>query len=183
MEKLIKAAGKETEQTKKSLGKIKSTCEACIKMAKTKPKPKVALPRADKFGDVVTVDLKEYDRQDKARRYICYLIDMFSRLTVAKFIPCKEPDQIVGTIMEKWIGVGYGAISTLHSDLGGENCNEIIEDVAANMDIKLTTTASYSPHQNGLNERNHATVDQMMKKMVVSTETLTNLPGPSHSLI
>ena len=31
-------------------------------MAKTKPKPKVSLPRANKFGDVVTVDLKEYDR-------------------------------------------------------------------------------------------------------------------------
>ena len=30
LEKLIKAAGKETEQTKKSLEKIKSTCEACI---------------------------------------------------------------------------------------------------------------------------------------------------------
>ena len=173
LEKLIKAAGKGTEQTKKSLEKIKSTCEACIKMAKTKPKPKVALPRANKFGDVVTVDLKEYDRQDKARRYICYLVDMFSRLTVAKFIPSKEPDQIVGAIMEKWIGVGYGAIGTLHSDLGGENCNEIIEDAAANMDIKLTTTASYSPHQNGLNERNHATVDYMMKKMLESDSRMS----------
>ena len=62
--------------------------------------------------------------------------------------------------MEKWIGVGYGAIRMLHSDISGENCNAEIEDVAANMDIKLTTTASYSPHQNGLNKRNHCTVDQ-----------------------
>ena len=29
----------------------------------------------------------------------------------------------------------------------------------------LTTKARYSPHQNGLNERNHATVDQIMKKI------------------
>ena len=75
--------------------------------------------------------------------------------------------------MEKWIGVGYGVMGMLHSDIGGENCNEIIEDVAANMDIKLTTTASYSPHQNGLNERNHATVDQMMTKMMESDSKMS----------
>ena len=61
LEKLIKAAGKETEQTKKSLEKIKSTCEACIKMAKTKPKPKVSLPRANKFGDVVIDRIRPED--------------------------------------------------------------------------------------------------------------------------
>ena len=113
----------------------------------------MSLPRAEQFGDVVTVDLKEYSREDKERRYICYLIDMYSRLTVAKFIPSKEPKYVIETIMEKWIGVGYGVMKILHSDLGGENCNKEIEDVAANMDIKLTTTAAYSPHQNGINER------------------------------
>ena len=157
---LIKRAGKDSEVVNRNLEKIKNTCEACIKNSKSKPRPKVALPRADKFGDVVTVDLKEYDRNDPQRRHICYLIDMFSRLTVAKFLPSKEPKGIVEAIMEKWIGVGYGAIRMLHSDIGGENCNAEIEDVVANMDIKLTTTASYSPHQNGLNKRNHCTVDQ-----------------------
>ena len=170
---LIKRAGKDSEVVQKNLEKIKSTCESCIKNSKSKPRPKVALPRASKFGDVVTVDLKEYDRNDPQRRHICYLIDMFSRLTVAKFLPSKEPKWIVETIMEKWIGVGYGAIKMLHSDIGGENCNAEIEDVAANMDIKLTTTASYSPHQNGLNERNHCTVDQMMKKMMESDSRMS----------
>ena len=115
------------------------------------------------------MDLKEYDRNDPQRRHICYLIDMFSRLTVAKFLPSKEPKWVV----EKWIGVGYGAIRMLHSDIGGEFVNFEIEDVAANMDIKCTTTASYSPHQNGLNERNHCTVDQMMKKMMESDSKMS----------
>ena len=112
----------------------------------TEPKPKVAVSRAEMFGDVVTVDLKEYNRQDKDKKYICYLVDMFSRFTVAKFIPCKEPEQIVEVIIEKWIGAGYGMMNTLHSDVGGDNCNKDMEDVAANMDIMLTTTAAYSPH-------------------------------------
>ena len=42
-----------------------------------KPRPRVSLFRTDKFGDMVIVNLKEYDRQDKERKYICYLVDMF----------------------------------------------------------------------------------------------------------
>ena len=43
-------------------------------------KPKVALPRAEKFRDMDTVDLKDYNRQDKDRRYIVYLVDRILRL-------------------------------------------------------------------------------------------------------
>ena len=35
-------------------------------------------------------------------------------------------------------------------------------------DIKMTTTASYSPNQNGLNEKNHHYVDFMMSKMILA---------------
>ena len=62
---------------------------------RNKAKPNVALPRADKFGDVVTIYLKEYNRQDTDKRFIYYLLEMFSRLMVAKFVPYKEPHNIV----------------------------------------------------------------------------------------
>ena len=42
----------------------------------------------------------------------------------------------------------------LHSDIGGKFSNYVMEDVASILDIKLTTTAAYSPHQNGINEQN-----------------------------
>ena len=51
-------------------------------MDKTKHKPKVALPRAEKFRDIDTVDLKDYNRQDKDRRYIVYLVDRILRLLI-----------------------------------------------------------------------------------------------------
>ena len=64
-------------------------------------------------------------------------------------------------------------MNNMQSDVGGKNCNKIMEDVAANMDIKLTTTATYSPHQNGLNKRNHTTVNQRMKKMLESDSKMS----------
>ena len=41
---LIKRAGKDSEVVQTNLEKITSTCEACIKNSKSKPRPKVALP-------------------------------------------------------------------------------------------------------------------------------------------
>ena len=64
-------------------------------------------------------------------------------------------------------------MNTIHSDRGGEfNCQELA-DIAEYLGVRSTFTAAYSPNQNGLNERNHATCDRMMDKM------LTEEPGLS----
>ena len=171
--KLIERAGRVTANTKKDLIKIKDSCDSCQKNGKAKPRPKFSLPRAERFNQIVTIDLKEYDKNDHQRRYICYLIDMHTRLVTAKFIPDKHPCHIIETIMEKWIGVGYGVMDCLHTDIGGEMSNKELDDVASKLGVDKTTTSSYSPHQNGVNERNHGTVDLMIKKMLESDSTLT----------
>ena len=43
--------------------------------------------------------------------------------------------------------------------------DSILWDVGSNLGIKLTTTAAYLPHQNGLNKGNHLIVDLMLKRM------------------
>ena len=89
--KLIKKANKEEKDTKEILEKFKESCETCQKNNRAVPRPKFALPRADKFNQIVTIDLKDFDKKDPKRRYICYLIDMHTRLVAAKFIPDKQP--------------------------------------------------------------------------------------------
>ena len=97
---------------------------------------------------------------------------MHSRMTVAEFIPEKTPEKVIEVIMKCWISV-FGVMQGLHSDIGGEMSNELMEDVAAYLNVRLTTTAAYSPHQNGINERNHATVDLMMTRMLESDKSLS----------
>ena len=96
-----------------------------------------------------SIDLKQYDAKDKDEKWICYLVDMFSRLTIGAFIPNKKPQTIAQVILENWIGTALGKMDTLHSDNGGEFSNSLMEEVAAMLDMKLTTTSAYSPHQNG----------------------------------
>ena len=47
-----------------NLEKIKENCEECIKLNETKPRHKCAMPRANEFNQIVTIDLKEFKRDD-----------------------------------------------------------------------------------------------------------------------
>ena len=169
--KFLKNAGKETEGLKGELVKIENTCESCNRSKRKKPRPQCTIPRADGPDQILTVDLKDWNGNG-GKRYICYLIDMFSRLTSGSFISNKLPDTIVNCILEHWVSK-FGIFKTMHSDIGGEVSNKIMEDVASKLGVELTTTASYSPHQNGVNERNHAVVDLMVVRMLESDRNLS----------
>ena len=99
------------------------------------------------------------------------MIDMFSRLTAGGFIQNKQPETVINCLLENWIS-RYGKMKTIHSDIGGELSNSTMRDVADKLGVELTTTAPYSPHQNGVNERNHAVVDLMMVRMLASDKSL-----------
>ena len=162
LEKLIKNADKWSNDVKENLEEIESKCQSCKVHRKAKPSPNVSLPRASRFNEVVTMDLKEYGQG--RTKYILYIIDMFSRLTVGAFIADKNPSTVAEKIMEKWIAP-MGRMEMIHSDRGGEFCCEELTNIAEYLGIKSSYTAARSPNQNGLNERNHAIVDNMISKM------------------
>ena len=152
-------------ETVRRLEKIKEECQGCRRNPKRKPKPKVACPRASKFNEIVTLDLNDYkDPKNENNRYIFYIIDMFSRLTVGVFIPDKKPETIANKILKHWIGAGFCLMQFIHTDLGGEFVNKVLTDVADYLNVRRTTTAAHSPNMNGMNECNHATVDRIMNK-------------------
>ena len=168
----LKNAGKDTTDLRNQLTEIESSCQSCKRSKRRKPRPKTAIPRVDGPNQIVTIDLKEWSRKGGRKQYICYIIDMHSRLTTGGFISDKEPDSIVNCILKHWISV-FGVMKGIHSDIGGELSNKVLQDVAHKLGIELTTTAAYSPHQNGLNERNHSVVDLMITRMLESDKTLS----------
>ena len=157
--KFLEKAGKDVTSLKAPLMKIEQSCEACTRTKRRKPLRKSAIPRVEDPNVIVSIDLKEWTFKGQ-KRYICYLIDLHSRLTMGNFIKDKTPDSVVRCIMQTWVPV-FGIMGGIHSDIGGEFSNAVLEEVASKLGVKLTTTSSYSPQQNGLNERNHAVVDSM----------------------
>ena len=141
-------------------------CDVCRKMKKRPPKPKVGMPVANNFNEVVGLDLKVLENG----KYILWMVDMFSKAIKGKFITNKEPGTIVKAIIDSWIvgdgfGPGHPALS-FYSDNGGEFLNQEMIDFAATLDTTIRMTSSHAPWQNGTVERHHATADIIVSKIL-----------------
>ena len=86
---LIKNSKKWTTKVKNYLEDIEDKSRSCKLHRKAKPSQNVSLPRASNFNEIVTLDLK--DCKEGIYRYILYIVDMFSRLTVGALISDKNP--------------------------------------------------------------------------------------------
>ena len=78
-------------------------------MKKAPPRPKVGLPVANDFNEVVGMDLKVLDKNKG--EYILWMVDLFSKLIKGKFIRDKKPSTVIQGIIETWIiggGIGPG---------------------------------------------------------------------------
>merc|ERR1711911_148085 len=87
---LLKSAQVYSEEMSSMLDKIIEGCEGCIKRRRNPDKPAVAMPMATEFNEKVAIDLKIWNN-----KYILYMIDMWSRLTVAAVIERKRPSEVV----------------------------------------------------------------------------------------
>ena len=63
--------------------------------------------------------------------------------------------------MLHWVAGGFGRPAGLHTDVGGEITNAEVIEMAERLGCHVTSTAGDSPHMNGLNEKNHHTVNRI----------------------
>ena len=142
------------------LDKIIDGCEGCIMKKKTPARPSVALPRATDFNEILSMDLKIWEG-----KYILYMIDSFSRYTVATVIPRKKPNEVVDAVFKHWIKY-FGVPQTVMTDNGGEFTGEEMRNVTSYLNVYKDTTGAEAPWMNGLNERNHALADNILRQVV-----------------
>ncbi|CAL4122102.1 unnamed protein product [Meganyctiphanes norvegica] len=100
------------------------------------------------------------------RNIDAHLIDMATRFSVSTVIYKKEKQVLIDKIIEKWIGTGLGCPGNFLYDCGGEFANQDFLDMCENLNIHVMNSAAESPFSNGLCERNHAVIDDMVLKML-----------------
>ena len=166
---LFKDAGIDDKETNAIVDKLTNNCEACVKYRKTPSRPVVSMNMAHEVNDIVTLDLKEYE---KGKIYFLHMIDMASRFSRSCVIKSKEPNVIVESIVTQWIGSGLGAPGKILCDNGGEFANQTFLDLCENMNMEVMHTAAFSPFSNGVCERNHAVVDDMVYRMMAEDKDL-----------
>ena len=166
MEVMFKTTNIIDENIKSLITQIYKSCAICLIHRKTKARPKVSAPIAQNLNDTVCMDLKIWPKRGVI---ILYIIDVFSRFTSAFIVPDKRPESIIKPLLESWILTRFGAPRVILVDNGGEFVNRRMTDVCQNFNVKIFTTARYSPYQNGICERNHSTVDEIIDRMMTSS--------------
>ena len=81
--RLLKNSGCDDKEFLQEIENCCDNCQFCQKYRKPKPKPIVGLPQAEKFNQVVSMDLKELQ---KGKLWILHLVDIATSYTVAVVI-------------------------------------------------------------------------------------------------
>jgi hypothetical protein len=162
--RILKASTVREKFTEAEIREINDACYTCNTNKRKMSKKKTSLPRASGFNQVVTMDLKVHSMTE----YVLWLVDDATRLIRGEVIKDKRPETVLNALERAWI-IGRGAGPGLperyfFSDNGGEFVNETMTNYLQQSGIRLKTTASFSPQQNGVNERNHASADILVTK-------------------
>lgn len=158
--KLLKDAGCTNTNLSVVIEDIYKTCEICKAFAPTPPRPVVCMPLAQEFNQCVAMDLKTlYTGQ-----WILYMIDVFTRYTMAQLISRKLPSTIIEQLIQRWIAI-FGVMGGIITDNGGEFTADELKEVGSLLDMRILSTGAESPFQNGLCERVHAVTDNMISKL------------------
>ena len=163
LNQLIKDGGLKYKDYCDFVEKISDACDICKKFRRTPSKPVVCMPMAKEFNETVAIDLKEWK---KGEVYFLHLIDVATRFSRSAVIYSKEKKVVIDKVIEIWIGTGIGSPLKILCDNGGEFDNAEFKDMCENFNIRVMSTAAYSPFSNGLCERNHAVIDEMVMKII-----------------
>ena len=158
--KLLRSAGVNRPELESELHKLIDSCKVCITLKRPVPRPVVGLPIAQRFNDVVAMDLKSFGGV-----YFLVLIDHATRYCASVVINNKKPATIVQALMLMWIPI-FGPPAKFLFDNGGEFVNEEMRQLGETFNIKLMTTAAESPWSNGLVEKLNGVLAQNVRKVM-----------------
>merc|ERR1711873_296381 len=82
-------------ETVKKIRQVVKDCKICQKFGRPMVRPKVSLPRATSFNEIVTLDLKQFEN-----KYVLWCIDAFTRFVQGKLLSNKKAKMIVNAVNE-----------------------------------------------------------------------------------
>ena len=157
--KLLKSANSWSPEMAGIIDNIIEGCEGCIKRKRNPDRPAVSMPMANEFNEKVAIDLSFYKGN-----IILHMVDMWSRLTVSTLLVRKTPSEVINSVMQNWIAY-YGVPQAILNDNGGEFTAEEIRELKSMLNVQDLTTGAESPWQNGLCEKNHALLDNILERL------------------
>ena len=141
-------------------------CQRTIQKGRVTKVPLGKLPQIDTPFKRVAVDIVGpiEPRSDRKSRYILTMIDYATRYPEAVALPGIETERVAEALVEMFSRVGIP--DEMLTDCGSQFTAEVMKEVSRLLSLQQLTTTPYHPIcSNGLVERFHATLKQMLRRM------------------
>jgi hypothetical protein len=161
-------AGMLTDDVRQRIEDVVTTCKICQKYGKSESMPKVSLTKVSDFNQVVSMDLKQFGKQE-----VLWMICSFTRFCQGTVLKDKTSKSVMDAMVSWWCW-RFGYPSTgFWADNRPELKNKELEELAPKIGFKVRFGPTYSPWSNGLNERNHYSADVIVKKIMAADKKIT----------
>ena len=150
---------------KEEVKKYISQCDICLR-AKPDHRPSHELgqfPIPKGPFEIVHIDLiGPLPRGKNKKKYICTIVDRFTRYTIAKPIVNKCPEKVLQVIKEEILNSQY-CPQLIICDEGTEFTSHCFMDFCHNKNIKIHYISPYHHSSNGMVERANYTIENMLR--------------------
>ncbi len=90
----------------KEIESVVGNCKMCWERKCRQNRPRNCVKRATMFNDCKAMDITEwFNKMNGTKILILHIVDEFSRLSVAKFIPDKKPESVMTVLFTDWLCV------------------------------------------------------------------------------
>ena len=124
------------------------SCDACQRRETPHRRPPLPTRRVpvDRPFQRVAIDLVEYTPYTVSQgcMYVLPVIDHLTRLVILAAIANKEVTTLARTLVDRVVSV-FGVPELLHSDMGKEFENQLVQELQTVFDCKKTHTTPYRP--------------------------------------
>ena len=136
-------------------------CQRTIQKGRVSKVPLGKLPLIDTPFKRVAVDIVGpiEPRSDQKNRYILTMIDYALRFP----LPSVESERVAEALVQMFNSVGIP--DEMLTDCGSQFTAEVMQEVSRLLSLQQLTTTPYHPMCNGLVERFHATLKQMLRRI------------------
>ena len=117
------------------------------------------------FGHHVHMDhVGPFTAADGSKRWVLSMTDALTRWPEAVVVTAASAAEAARAFHRDWV-CRYGPPQYLTTDRGSAFTSELLRALCATMRVRVVRTTPYHPHSNGLEERGHASVLRVLRRL------------------
>ena len=173
LEKFVRDAGMNEADLSKAIKKVSEECKGCKRGGKPADRPKVALPLASEFNQVIAIDFMQIEKKQYLK-----VIDIGTRLMRNVLMQDRSANSVRLALQRNWFSIFGPPREAILGDRAREFMDETLVSMCNGYGVETRHSPSQAQFANGVVERHGHSIKETVKKMRHSKRSERTLGSP-----